>query len=221
MPEQRSTRYAARPIAMLAMAVGVALAAACGGGDSTAPPPPDSTTTKPESDLHFMHASDSAPPLAQTSVTFYAVRGEDREVRLFYHARPGRNDSTEFLRFRVRSGSLVQRPDGTPIAEGDSLPITVTVTDTTRLIVQFEPSGLTFATTDPARLTLKYAEEDDDLNDDGHVDATDLALKPLLGLWRQESPSDPWILLPTSVSLVISDEVEADVPGFTNYAIAY
>ena len=220
MPERRSTRYARRPIAMLTMAVGVALAAACGGGDATAPPP-DSTTTKPESDLHFMHASDSAPPLAQKSITFYAVRGQDREVRLYYHARAGSSDSTEFLRFRVRSGSLVQRPDGTPIANGDSLPITITVADTTRLIVQFEPSGLTFATTDPARLTLKYSEEDDDLNGDGHVDATDLALKPLLGLWRQESPSEPWILLPTSVSLVISDEVEADVPGFTRYAIAY
>jgi hypothetical protein len=78
-----------------------------------------------------------------------------------------------------------------------------------------------FASDDPARLTLKYVEADADLNDDGRVDPTDVMLKLQLGIWRQESEGAPWILLPSSVSLEDSDEVEADVPGFTNYAIAY
>lgn len=212
----------ARRWAVLTTMIGATLAAACRSVETSAPSDSTSvTTTKPENDLHFMHTSDSTPPLAQTSLTFYAVRGEDREVRLWYHRRPDRPDSSEFLRFRVRSRSLFQTPDGTPIAVGDSLPITITVVDTARMIVRFEPAGLVFASTDPARLTIKYAEADDDINDDGHVDVADTALKPLLGLWLQESAGEPWVLLPTSLSLVMSDEVEADIPGFTNYAIAY
>jgi hypothetical protein len=198
----------------------VVLASAC-GSDATSPPSDSTSTTKPESDLHFVHSSDSTPALAQKTLTFYAVAGRDTVVHLWYHRRAGRSDSSEFLRFRVRSRSLVQRPDGTPIAEGDSLPITITVVDTVRLIVRFQPSGLVFAADDPARLTLKYVEADADLNDDGLVDPTDVMLKLQLGIWRQESDGAPWIRLPSSVSLEDSDEVEADVPGFTSYAIAY
>src|SRR5690242_9522507 len=160
MNDIRSTRRN-RCIGMAAMALCVVLAAAC--GDSTSSLQND-TTTKPESDLHFVETTDSTPPLAQKTLTFYAVSGRDTTVSLWYHRRPDRQDSTEFLRFRVRARSLVTRPDGTPIAQGDSLPITITVVDTARMIVQFAPSGLTFATSDPARLTLKYSEANLDLN---------------------------------------------------------
>lgn len=216
MHEFRSTRRH-RCAMLTAMTACVALAAACHDSPSS----PGDTTVKPESDLHFVRSTDSTPPLVQQTLTFYAVSGRDTTVHLWYHARPGRTDSTEFLRFRVRQRSLVTRPDGTPIALGDSIPITITVLDTAQMIVQFEPSGLKFAASDPARLTLKYAEADLDLNGDGHVGTTDLVLKPLLAIWRQESPGDPWIMLPTSVSLTDTDEVEADVPGFTRYAMAY
>ena len=39
--------------------------------------------------------------------------GDNREVRLYYRPRAGRNDSTEYLRFRVKNKSLLRRPDGT------------------------------------------------------------------------------------------------------------
>jgi hypothetical protein len=57
------------------------------------------------------------------------VRGEDSKVFMYYAPRPGDDDSTEFLRFRVRDRSLFERPDGSPIAVGDSILITIVVVD--------------------------------------------------------------------------------------------
>lgn len=208
----------ARCVMLATMVIGAALAAACGDSTSSLG---GSAGGRTDSEMHFMQTTDSTPPLAQKTLTFYAVSGRDTTVHLWYHARAGHTDSTEFLRFHVRAGSLVNRPDGTPIAPGDSLPITITVVDTARMIVQFEPAGLTFAPSAPAHLTLNYSEASLDLNGDGQVGTLDLALQPLLALWRQEAVGQPWLMLPTSVSLADSDEVEADVPGFTRYAIAY
>lgn len=198
----------------LAAAALIALATAC-GGDSTGP---EGGTD--ESDLHFLRSAPDAPPLAETSVSFWAVRGQEREASIWYRPRPGQGDSTEFVEFRVPDRSLVQRPDGTPVAPGDSLLITIAVVDPERLIVEFEPSGLRFAPDRPARLKIRYVEAADDLDDDGDVDGADTALKALLSIFRQEQPGGLWFKLP-SLSIEVSDEVEADVAGFTRYAIGY
>jgi hypothetical protein len=191
------------------------LATAC-GSDSTTPTGGGTN----ENDLRFLHVAADAPPLAQATTTFWAIRGRETEGTIWYHRRPDRPDSTEFVEFRVPDRALVQRPDGTPIAEGDSLQITITVVDPVRLIVEFQPAGLQFAADRPARLKIDYHEASEDINDDGHVDDNDTALKSQLSIFRQEQPGDPWFMQ-SSISLEESDEVEADIAGFTRYAIGF
>jgi len=176
--------------------------AACSG--STGP------VTKPQGDLTFLHPAIDAATLAETTVSFWAYRARDTEAAIWYHPRPGSSDSTEFIRFKVPEQSI------TP----DSVQITITVVDPTNLIVQFEPSGLRFDPRAPAQLKINYTEADQDLNDDGVVNGTDDALKAELALWMQETAGAPWVRLP-GLSLSGTDEVEADIFGFTRYAVAY
>ena len=169
---------------------------------------------------HFLRPAPDAPPLAQTTTSFYAVRGEDRAVRIMYHARPGASDSTEFLHFEVPSRSLERRPDGTLVAVGDSVLIRLTVIDTVGLIVRFEPAGLGFAADEPARLRMSYAETDDDIDNDGDVDALDDTLRSFFQIWKQEQIGDLFVAL-TSLLDRTREVVSASIVGFTNYAIAH
>lgn len=190
------------------------LLAAC--SDSTG----SGVVQRPESDLAFLRPAADAPPLAQLAVSFWAVRGEDRELRLSYRPRQGQNDSTDFLRLRIRDNSLQTLPSGLPIALGDSVLITVTVIDAARLIAEFQPAGLLFSRNEPAELRMRYPEADRDYDDDGDVDEDDDDVEQRLRIWRQERIGDPWVQLSGSVSADL-DEVRADLTGFTRYAIAY
>ena len=181
--------------------------AAC-GGDSTGP----KTITKPTSDLHFLRLSATAPQLQSTVVSFYAVKGQDREVRVRF------TNGEDYLRFRVFANSLQLRPDGSPIATGDSVLITVTITDPTKLQADFQPAGLKFSA--PARLQFEFGEADKDLNEDGVVNATDTALIPQISTWRQEVAGGDWVKVSSLVEIEIN-EVQADISGFSGYALAY
>lgn len=188
---------------------------AAGCGDGSGPP-----NSRPDAELKFLRFKATAPPLVTTSVQFWAKKGEDREVSLFHRPSPGKSDSTRFLRFRVRRGSLDRLPGGAVIATGDSVLISITVIDPTRALVRFEPSGLRFAAGDPARLKFEFKETDDDLDGDGDDDANDAALRAQIRIWRQEQAGQPWVLLN---SLLFTDlhEIEADIVTFTNYAVAF
>jgi hypothetical protein len=189
--------------------------AGCGGSsDSTAP------EQRPTSTLRLLSLAPGAPALATTSVSFYAVRGKNAGVDLWYHPRPGRSDSTKFLEFRMGGATLDRRPNGSVIADGDSVLITLAVINPTNLVVQFQPSGLLFSAKDPARLKMFFAECGDDLDRNGRVDGGDDAIQQQLGIWRQETPLDPWIKL-SSVVVKGSKEIDADLGGFTGYAVAY
>ena len=186
-----------------------ALAAAC-GGDSTGP----NQTTKSTSDLHFLRLSATAPPLQSTVVSFYAVKGQDSEIRVRF------KNGEDFLRFRVFANSLLLRPDGTPIVNGDSVLITITVTDPTKLQADFQPAGLKFSSSNPARLQFEFAEADKDLNNDGVVNAIDTSLIPQISTWRQEVAGGEWLKVSSTVEIEIA-EVQADISGFSGYALAY
>jgi hypothetical protein len=173
-----------------------------------------------DDDCRFLRPAAGAPSLAQTTASFWAVRGETRSASIWYHAQPGASDSTEFVRFAVDSESLVEHPDGTPVAAGDSVLITLTVVDTTDLIVDFQPQGLRFAAAAPAKLTFGYAETDPDLDFDGTVDDDDAALEATLGIGRQEMSSDPFQPIPSQAD-TLADQVRADIDGFTRYAVMY
>lgn len=202
-------------LVLLAVLIGVACSSGSGNGSGG---PNDSTL--PQDSLTFLRPASSAPPLADRTVSFWAVRGQNREVRLMYRPYSGQHDSVEFARFRVDNTSLVNDSAGNPIAQGDSLLITIGVIDTLHLITEFQPSGLVFNPLKPARLWFKFAECDPDLNHDGLVNAADSTLLASLRIWKQERPGDPWSLL-TSQTNFSSQDVTADIPGFTRFAVAY
>lgn len=203
---KRSTQYTR--FAAIAITAGALLAAA-GCGDSSGP-----AASVPETELGFLRPALDAPALVQTQLAFWAVRGRGTEVRLEYVT------GEDFLRFKLNDKSLLRRPDGTTIADGDSALITITVVDPLRLIVEFQPSGLAFDPREPAELELRYAHADHDLNDDGSVDSEDDRIESMFSIWRQERPGDPWFKVGSAVVKEL-DEVEARLDGFTRYAIAY
>ena len=187
--------------------IALAALAAC-GGDSTGP------NTKPTSDLHFLRLSTTAPELQSTVVSFYAVKGQDSEIRVRF------KNGEDFLRFRVFANSLLQRPDGSAIANGDSVLITITITDPTKLQADFQPAGLKFSPSTPARLQFEFGEADKDLNGDGVVNTIDTSLIPQISTWRQEVAGGEWLKVSSIVEIEIN-EVQADISGFTGYALAY
>lgn len=196
----------------LALILFAASLASC--GDSTAP------AGKQTDELRFLRLAPDAPPLVTQTVSFMAKTSEDREVRMFFRPRPGESDSSEFLRFRVDAGTLSRRPDGSAFAANDSILITITMIGGTDLIFDFQPSGIRFNTLRPARLKIRYENADHDFDEDGDEDDVDLSLEGTFDIWRQETGTQPWFPLGTIRHLEI-DEVEADIYGFTNHALAY
>ncbi len=168
----------------------------------------------------FLSLDPNAPPLAATSASFYAVKGDNRELTMWYRPRVGQTDSTRLLRFRVGNKSLCRRPDGTPIAPGDSILITLTVVDAAKQIVDYQPQGLRFCSGRPAQLNLWYLETNHDYDSDGDIDGRDAAIERRFAIYGRETVADPWVKLTTIVSSQL-DEVEADIRGFTNYVVAY
>ena len=172
-------------------------------------------------DINFLNSAPDAPPLGQQTLTFDAVQGQDTEVFMWYRRRPERADSSKLLRFRIRDDAQIRLPNGTALAPGQSVRITITVTDPQRLIVDFQPTGLRFENDDePAQLNLWYIEQDHDFNDDGVVNSTDASIEQTLAIFRRENATAPWVRL-TSRVVAESDEVEAILHGFSNYVIAY
>jgi hypothetical protein len=185
--------------------------------DSTSP---DSSDTRDPNDLRLLTAPYGTPSLAKTQVSFYAVQGKAGGVDIWYHASPGATDSLKFLEFRVGASSLATRADGSTIAAGDSVLITLTVTDQTHFIVDFQPSGLKFAPGAQPTLKISFAACGEDLNYDGVVDTKDQSIMSSLSFWRQEAPFQPWSKVPSTVVQTTKD-VNAQIGGFTGYAIEF
>lgn len=201
--------------ARLLMVAALVVAAAC--NDSTAPA---DSTSRPPTDLRLLSVPPGAPPLVTTQVSFYAVKGKTAGADIWYHAASGHTDSLKFLEFRMGTGSLDKRPDGSVIASGDSVLITLTVADPTHFLLDFQPSGLTFSATDQPTLKVSFAACGADLNYDGKVDAADQAIMDALSFWRQEAPFQPWFKVGSAVNQTVR-EVDAQLSGFTGYAIEF
>ncbi len=168
----------------------------------------------------FLDPARGGARLAQGSASFWAVRGQLRSGAIWYRARPGSRDSTPAVRLSIPPGALQRRPDGTPIAIGDSLLVTITVIDTARLGVALAPAGLRFASGAPATLALSYAGADDDVNGDGDVDDDDERLTSRLLIWRRDGAGAPWTVIASTVNAA-AREVRAALSGFSHYIIAY
>ena len=214
-PTMKDFRMLRHRLSTLLFAVAALSALSC--TDSTSPA---TTDTREPNDLRLLSAPYGTPALARTQVSFYAIQGKSSGADIWYHARPGATDSLKFLEFRVGSSSLATRPDGSAIAAGDSVLITLTVTDQTHFIVDFQPSGLKFSPSDEPTLKISFAACGEDLNYDGVADARDQAIMDGLSFWRQESPFQQWHKV--SSTLVASvKEVNAQLGGFTGYALMW
>jgi hypothetical protein len=189
-------------------------------GDTPVNPNPNPGGT-PETSLQFLRSA-TGTALSKDSVSFWAVKGQDREVAMYYRPNAGRTDSVRFLRFRVRNESLLKRPDGTSFVNGDSVRITIRIKDFSKLITEFLPSGLTFSDARPAELRLDFRNCDQDFNRDGSVNQVDANLVPTFAIWKQEAVGQPWFKLTSAVEVDANlSEVKADVVSFTAHAIAY
>ena len=198
----------------LSLLLPLAAALAACDGDPARP-----AEVRQTSELTFLEPEPGAT--LATVASFWAVRGDNRELRLRFAPLAGGGDSVEFLRFEVDNEALLRRPDGTLFAENDSILITVRVIDASRLILEFLPSGLRFNPSHPAELRLHLERVDDDIDDDGDVDSRDDdLLRQDVSLWRQESDGQPWRRVGTAYVESL-DEFEADITGFTNYALAF
>jgi hypothetical protein len=186
-----------------------ALVAAIACHDSSGPRPP-----VPGSQLHFLVQAPTAPPLAALRDSFWAKVGQDRDVRLLYQT------GQEFLRFEVPSNGLFLKPDGSSFQPGDSILITVTVPDPARFVFDFEPTGLQFNPSDPARLKILYYDANHDFNGDGRIDSTDARIETQLDIWRREPPDTVWTRL-GAVNFESLNELDVEVLHFTDHAIAW
>jgi hypothetical protein len=209
----QGTRMTADPV-RLALSAALLALLACSGDTITSP------DERPASQLRLLHVSPSAPPLATLQTSFWAVKGRNAGVDLYYRPAAGRTDSTKFLEFRMGGASLDRRPDGSTIAQGDSVLITLQVTDATHLVIDYQPSGLRFAPNDLPKLKLFFTFCGDDLNYDGRVDQGDDDIIAQLGIWRQENVAENWFRLSSAVTKG-TKQVEAQLAGFTGYALAY
>ncbi len=189
------------------------LVAACDGSNNTLTAP-DATLAKSGSSGSgsdaptFLSASSDAT--ASTTVTFYAKQGEDRMGEIFTDGSSGGNGD-RIVRLRVKKDAQIVLPNGTKLEKGDSVLITMHVIDQTTLATDFQPSGLKFNGKQTAILTIYY----------GHTNAaTTPSLESQLAIWVQEVTGGVWKKLASTVSTTL-DEVQAAIPGFSNYVIAY
>lgn len=182
----------------------------------------------PGPDLTFLLLANTAPPLCADSTGAWFVKdpaGEDKEIALKFPESGNLADcasgSTEdFLRLKIAKLSLYRRPDSTLISNGDSVFISVKWVGNDSILFELKPSGLQFSLSDPAKLKIEYGEAGPDLNDDNVVDGEDDAVEHRLDIWRQERPGDDYFRVGTG-KIEDSNEIEAELNGFSRFAIAY
>jgi len=153
--------------------------------------------------------------LDHNTVTFWAVRGEQRSVQINYLSSTG-DTSFPFLQLAINDPIYV--PGRGDLMPGDSVLITVTV-DPTDIKVSLEPTGLQFG--DPAHLQLSYGGADGDMNGDGVVDQTDGQIEThLLGLWYREGADSAWTEVPASQS-VGDKSFSSALRHFCDYEVSF
>jgi hypothetical protein len=195
------------------LVIAVACTDSAGPGNGGGPRPLDS--------LNILHFAQGAPPLAEDSVSFYAVFGQEREGKIMLAGNAG---DEEFLSFKVGDLSLLRDSTGHVFALGDSVLITIKPVNADSFYFEFRPAGLVFNPASPAQLELHYNHAgnqlEGDFNGDDQVDSTDNEIETMLDLWVQAKPGDPFTRLSVLVELTL-DEVEAEIPHFSRFALAY
>jgi hypothetical protein len=169
--------------------------------------------TVDESELTFVRVDPEAPPLDAYEVSFWAVQGQERQIQISY-------SSTEYgngkcLLFRVPADAVMLG-----VAPGDSVHITIRVTDETQFRFEFEPEGLQFDPAHPAQLEIRYWWADPDYDADGDIDPRDLLLSETFSLWQKVGTGTAWQRVSGAERRRDVFEIASPVLGFTQYALA-
>jgi hypothetical protein len=208
------------PVRVTLLAVVALAAAACsdsatGGGGGT-----------PPGQLNVIRLPVTAPPLCQDSTgAWFLKNGEDKEIKLEFPVSGQLADcaagpTDDFARLEVKKLSLLRRPNGTLIVDGDSVFISLKWVGNDSILFEFQPTGLLFDPSDPPELRIHYDQAGSDLNGDGEDDSEDDDIEQRLDIWRQERPGDPFFRVGTGHSESLK-EVEAKLNGFSRFALAY
>ena len=151
--------------------------------------------------------------------------GEDKTIALVFPESGQLSDcplgpTKEFASLEVRKLSLLRRPNGTLISDGDSVFISFKWVGNDSILFEFQPTGLLFDPAERPELKINYTEAGPDLNDDGEIDGEDDSVETRLDIWRQERPGDEFFRVGTG-KIEDSNEIEAKLNGFSRFAIAY
>jgi hypothetical protein len=193
----------------------LALVAACSSSSGPTPAAP-----VPNSQLHVVLQDSLAHPLLADSVAFYALVGQDREVRMYYQGVAPGDTGQELLRFKVPGDGLLSRPDGSLFHAGDSVRISIRVIDPKKFLFDFEPTGLSFSPDHPAELTLEYLDSNHDFDGDGVVDSVDARIESQLDIWERQPSDTVWFRL-NAANYESYQELDGKVLHFSDHAIAW
>lgn len=152
-------------------------------------------------------------------------QGDDQSTQVDSTAGRGGDNAgaplgAEYVRLTVWKNSLLAYPDGRPVADGDSVLITMRLVDRQHMLFEFEPAGLTFSAAHPAELRVNYGLAAGDLDHNGQTDAADHDLENHLGVWHQTVAGAVFDRLTSAVAKA-TQELRADLPGFSRYAVSY
>ena len=205
MTTQMAYRSSLRRLATLVIFASTGITAGCGDGSFD----PRIVPTRVPAELNILQLP-AVPTLVNDSVGFWAVRGKDRSVEIFYADSLGQ-PADRLLSFEVADNGLEKYPDGSKFEGNDSVFISIRVTNPATLAFDFAPSGLRFKKDHPAKITVGYGR------------ATNAATGDTVsafGIWMQEQANGSYIMLKSRIHAA-QQEVEADVPGFSRYAVAF
>jgi hypothetical protein len=199
------------PSLLLAAAI-VAGATAC--SDSTG----SGQVVKPPAALNYVHlAATAAQPCADSVGTWFhkAANGSDEELALQFPSAGAPTDCSgeteDFIRLKLDRQALSKLPNGTPIADGDSVFISIVWAQGDSVLFHLQPTGLVFDPSHQAELKISFGETDQ---------ASDTTIVKQLAVWRQALPTDDFVKLSTT-RLDVEQELEVKLNGFSRYAIAY
>ncbi len=157
-------------------------------------------------------------PLVPGDTSVWAVKGRALSIVLrFRGTAPGTQGDT-LAELVLSAGSLLRRPDGSALADGDSVRITIHP-DASLMKFTFGPSGLAFDPEAPAMMHMWCTHAAADLNGDGTVNSTDEQLWYRMKIWERETDTEPWSSLTTTRS-PDGLRLEAPVTGFTSFSVA-
>ena len=160
--------------------------------------------------MNFVRLAAGAPGPVALDTSFWAVKGDGRELEIRHRSGDGEDDDGDrLLEFRVPGDALLRRPDGTAFARGDSVRIHLRVDPEGRFLFDLEPSGLQFDPDHPAELRIHYRL----------ADAESQRREDSIFVWRREQPTAPWIRIATA-RLKDDDEVRAEITGFSAFSLA-